>query len=146
MVCARSLAILELGLGDGCAERHVPQRRCFDLVRLAAFEILQKRSLGDTLASLVDGGVRHRPVHAQAELSPQCLERMLVSGGQHVAQIDEVAPRDRKLSARFDCLGIATVGRGQEVFVVGQCRIAAHAEVVLHAALGGQAVVVPPIG
>ena len=33
-----------------------------------------------------------------------------------------------------------------EVGVVGQRRVAAHAEVVLHAALGGQAVVVPPHG
>ena len=65
------------------------------------------------------------------------LERLLVFGRQPVAQLDEVRARDgNRLLARLV--------RRLEVRVVGQRRIAANAVVVLHAALGWQAVVVPP--
>ena len=70
-------------------------------------------------------------------MAPQVLERLLVLGRQPVAELDEVRPRDRdRLLARL-------LGR-RERRVVRQRRIAAHAVVVLHAALGRQAVVVPP--
>ena len=54
-----------------------------------------------------------------------------------LAELDEVGPADRDLPLRVRLL------RRREVGVVRQRRVAAHAEVVLHPALGGQAVVVP---
>ena len=54
-----------------------------------------------------------------------------------LAQLDEVGPADRDLPLRVRLL------RRREVGVVGQRRVAAHAVVVLHPALGRQAVVVP---
>ena len=73
----------------------------------------------------------------QAHAAPQLLEDDLVLDGQALAQLDEVLARDRQL-----VLGVG-LGRRLERRVVRQARIAAHAVVVLHAALGRQAVVVP---
>ena len=143
VVGAGPLAVFQFGLRHGGAERHVPQRGRLDLVRLAPLEIPQERPLRDALAALVDGGVGHRPVHAQPELAPQSLEGMLVFRGEHVAQLDEIAPRDRQLAPCLDGLRIAAVSRRLKARVVGQRRVAAHPEVVLDAPLGGQAVVVP---
>ena len=60
-----------------------------------------------------------------------------VLGRELVAQGDEVGPADR------DVLLSGLLGR-HEVGVVGQRRVARHAEVGLHPALGRQPVVVPP--
>ena len=79
-------------------------------------------------------------------MTPQCLELSLVLNSQALAQLDEVTSRDRHLVGSLDGLALATGVRGDEVGVVGQGRVAAHAEVVLHAALGGQAVVIPAHG
>ena len=69
-------------------------------------------------------------------MAPQLLELLLVLGHEAVAELDEVAARDRHRRLR------RLLGR-LEVGVVRERRVAAHAEVVLHPALGGQAVVVP---
>ena len=74
------------------------------------------------------------------EAAEQLLERRLVDGRQLVAQLDEVGPRDRDLAVVLR--DVAAVRR-REVGVERLRRVAAHAVVVLHAALGGQAVVVP---
>ena len=74
---------------------------------------------------------------AQAELAPQGLEELLVLHDQLLAQRDEVGPVHRDLA-----LGIGLLRRA-EVGVVGERGVAAHPEVVLHATLGRQAVVVP---
>src|SRR5215203_7502105 len=64
------------------------------------------------------------------------LEGLFVLRGQPLTELEEVRPRDRdRLLARL-------VG-WNEVRVVWQRGIAAHTVVVLHAALGGQTVVVP---
>ena len=136
VIGARLLAILELRLRDGRAEVHVPQRRRFELIREAALEQAQERQLRDALRAPVDRRVGHRPVDRQAEIAPQVLERLLVLGGQPRAQLDEVRTRHR------DRL-LAGLVRRLERRIVRQRRIAADAEVVLHAALGRQAVVVP---
>ncbi len=137
------LAGLELGLGDGGLEGHVPQARCLGLVRLAACQVEQERALGDGARALVDGLVVVRPVDREAQMPPQGLELLLVLDREPLAQLDEVAPRDRDLVGRLDALALAADVRRGERVLVGQRRVAAHAEVVLHAALGGQAVVVP---
>ncbi len=79
-------------------------------------------------------------------MTPQRLELALVVDGQALAQLDEVAARDRHLVGRLDVLAVRAVVRRDEARFVRQGRVAADAEVVLHAALGGQAVVVPAIG
>ena len=104
---------------------------------MPALQQPQERRLRHALGAAVDGGVGQRPVHRQPEVPPQMLERLLVLGRQPVAQLDEVRTRDR------DRL-LARLVRRLKVRVVRQRRIAADAVVVLHAALGGQAVVVPP--
>ena len=92
VVGTRPIPVFQFCLRDRGAEGDVPQRRRLDLVRLAAFEVAQEGPLSDPLAPLVDRGVGHRPVHAEPELAPERFERMLVFRGQHMAQIDEVAP------------------------------------------------------
>ena len=134
---ARALAVLELGLGDGGLEVDVPQRRRLQLVGLAAGEQPEERALGDPLGERADRRVGHRPVDRQAEPAPQRLEHLLVALGQAQAQLDEVRPRHRHR------LLLGGLGGRREVGVVGDRRVAAHAEVVLHAPLGRQAVVVP---
>ena len=71
------------------------------------------------------------------------LEVLLVFGGEPLAQLDEVAPADRDLVGGLHALAVGALEGRREVGVVGQARVAAHAVVVLHAPLGGQAVVVP---
>ena len=69
-------------------------------------------------------------------MAPQVLECFLVLDRQLLAQFDEVAAGDCDLV-------LARLLRWDEVRVVVQRRVAAHAEVVLYPALGGQSVVVP---
>ncbi len=130
------LAILELGLRHRRAKVHVPQRRRFRLIRELLRQVAQEHHLRHALRGAADGRVSHRPVHRQPEIAPQLLEDFLVGDGQLLAQCDEVRARhgDRLLVWFL---------RRREIRVVRQRRIAAHAEIILHAALGGQAIVVP---
>ncbi len=137
VVRAGHLAVLELGLGDGRLEVHVPQRGRLELVGLPLREQPQEGQLRNALGARADGRVGHRPVDREPEVLPEVLERLLVFLGEARAQLDEVGPRHRdRLLARG--------GRRLERRVVRQRRIAAHAVVVLDAPLGGQPVVVPP--
>ena len=127
--------VLELSLRHGRAERDVPQRRRLRLVGLAAGQVMQEGTLGDGPGAGVDRLIRVVPVHGQAKPAPQILERLLVLLGEPLAEFHEVAPRDRhlRLPARLHL----------QVGVVVHRRFAPHPEVVLHPALGGQAVVIP---
>ncbi len=136
---AGPLAVLQLGLGHGGAEADVPEGRRLGEVGLAAQQVAQERALGDRPRLVADRGVEQRPVDRQPDPPPDLLEGLLVDGGQLLAQLDEVAPRDGDVS-------LAGFLRRGEAGVVGQRGIAAHAVDVLHAALGGQAVVVPADG
>ena len=69
-------------------------------------------------------------------MPPEVLEGLLVLGGQAGAELDEVRARDR-----IGCFPGFSAERTR--VACGQRRVAAHAEVVLHPALGRQAVVVP---
>ena len=142
-----TLAIFEFGLGHGGAKVHVPQHRGVGLVGLAAFQVVQERLLGHGLGVGVDGGVRHRPINRQSQGAPQGLERLFVGDGEFLAQLHEVAPA--QVHRGLFAFGLGAIGhgdRGGEVGVVGQRRVALHPVVVLHPALGGQAVVVPAHG
>ena len=137
VVGAGVLPRLELGLRDGGLEGDVPQRGGLLQVGLAAGEVAQEGALGRRLGRRPDGGVGLLPVDREAERAPQRLEDLLVLDDQLLAELDEVRPADRDLPLRVGLL------RRGEVGVVGQRRVAAHAEVVLDAPLGRQAVVVP---
>ena len=143
VVEAGVFARLELGLGHGGLEGHVPQAGGVLLVGLAAGEVAQEGLLGHALRVLADGVVGLRPVDRQAQLAPQGLEQLLVLGGQALAQLDEVLARDRHLVLGVDLLAVGALERRLEIRVIRQRDVHAHAVVVLHAALGRQAVVVP---
>ena len=134
VVRAGPFPVLEFGLGDGRAEGDVPQRGRFGLVRLAARQVAQERALGHGAGALVDGLIRVVPVDRQAQPPPEVLERLLVLLGEALAQL-EIAPGDGRL--------VLAAGLDLKIRVVVQRRFAAHAEVVLDAAFGRQAVVVP---
>ena len=130
VVGAGALAVLEFSLCHGGAEGDIPQSRCFRLVGLAASQVAQERQLADALGARVDRLVRLAPVNREPELAPQVLEDHFVLDRELLAQFDEVAARDRELT-----LGVG-LGRGSEIRVVWQRRIAANSEVVLHPTLG----------
>ena len=127
--------LLELGLGDGGLEVDVPHGGRVGGVGLAPGQVAQEGALGHPPRPVVDGGVVERPVDREAHAAEHRFERALVLGRLALAQLEEVAPGDEALTLRV--LGELEVG------VVGERRVAADAEVVLHPALGGQAVVVP---
>ena len=143
VVGGRLVAVLELGLRDGGAEVDVPERRRHRLIGLAALEVAQEGELAGAHRLVRDRAVGLGPVDAQAELAQQRLEVLLVLDGERLAQLDEVAAAHRDLVGRAAALVVAALVRGSEAGVVRQRRVAAHAVVVLHAALGRQAVVVP---
>ena len=130
------VAVLHLGLGHGGLVVDVPQGGRFGRVGLAARQVAQEHALAGPPAAVVDGGVAPGPVDRQPEAAPQFLEDLLVLDGQPGAERNEVGPADR------DVLLLRLLRR-LEVRVVGEARVAAHTEVVLHPALGGQPVVVP---
>ncbi len=137
MVGSRLLAVFELGLGHRRLEVDVPQRGRLELVGEPPSRQPYEQHLRHALRVLADGGVGHRPVHREAQISPQVLEGLLVLDGEPGAQLDEVRPR------YGDRVFVRLVGR-RERRVVWQRRIATDAEVVLDPPLGGQPVVVPP--
>ncbi len=136
VVGAADLAILDLGLGHRRVVVDVPEGGRLHLVGEIPGQQAQEGALRHPPRHLADGGVGQRPVDRQPEPAPEILEGLLVDLGQLEAEVDEVAARHREqLPARLL--------RRLELGVVGEARIAAHAVVVLHPALGGQAVVVP---
>ena len=137
VVGARVLPGLQLRLRHRGLEGDVPHGGGEAQVGLAAGEVAHEGPLGHGLRGRGDRGVEGVPVDGQSEIPPQILEDLLVDGGQFLAQLDEVAARDGHLAFRV------RFGRGGEVLVVGERRVAAHTVVVLDAAFGGQAVVVP---
>ena len=140
VVSTGALAILEFGLCHGSAEGDVPQRGRLRLVGLAASEIAQERALRHGAGVVINGLVGLRPVDREPEASPELLEDDLVLDGEALAEFDEVAAGDRDL-----LLGVGLRGR-LKGGVVGERGVAADTEVVLHAAFGGQTVVVPAHG
>ncbi len=140
MVRAAQRPVLRLGLGHGRSEVHVPHGGSFDVVDVSFPEQVEEARLGDSAAPLVDGRVLEGPIHRQAEALPERLEGLLVLGGEGQAELDEVGPRHpprRRLRA------VAAMSDDEALFI-GHRGLAAHVEMVLDAALGGQTVVVPP--
>ncbi len=136
MVVARPFAVFEFRLGDGGAKIDVPQGGRLAGVDLAAREHLEEPALGDGPGVVRDRRVVQAPVGADTQGSKDILEDLLVESREAVAELDEVAPRDRHLL-------VCGLLRRHVVLVVGEGRVTAHAEVVLDAPLGREAVVVP---
>ncbi len=143
VVGALAVAVLLLGLRDGGAIGDVPHGGGLGLVRLPGLEVLEEGALRGGAGVGVDRLVAVVPVHRQAQGAEDLLEGLLVHRGQLLAQLDEVAAGDRDLVRGLGGLVRAALHRGREVRVVGERGIAAHPVVVLGAALGGQAIVVP---
>ena len=143
VVEAGVFARFELGLGHGGLEGHIPQAGGVLLVGLATGEVAQEGLLGHTLRVLTDGVVGLRPVDGQTQLAPQGLKQLLILSSQTLAQLDEVLAGNRHLILGVNLLAISAFKRRLEVRVVRQRHVHAHAIVVLHAALGRQAVVIP---
>ena len=146
MVEARVFAALKLSLSNRSLEGNVPQARRLSLVGLAALEIAQEGSLGNLAGTSTDGLVVLSPVNRQAQVAPQVLEVLLIFDGQALAQLHKITTRDRHLIASLDGLAFAANMRGLEIGIIGEGCIDANPKVVLHAALGGQAIVVPAHG
>ena len=139
VVVAGHVPVLQLRLGHRGAERDVPQGRALGQVGLAAGQVAQEGALGDGPRGAADRAVGGRPVHRQPEPPPDLLERLLVQVGEPFAERHEVAPGHlHRVAGRR--------ARRHERRVVAQRRVTLHVEVVLHPALGGQAVVVPADG
>ena len=142
VVGARALAVLQLGLGHRGLEVDVPEGRAPRPSRPRRRASMRRKPRCDARrAACVDGRVVLGPVDRQAQPPPHRLERLLVLGDQPLAQLHEVGARhgDRLLA-------LAPGRRRPEARSprsYGQGRVAAHPEVVLHPALGGQTVVVP---
>ena len=143
MVEARVFARFELGLGHGGLERDVPQARGILLVGLTAFQIAQECLLGHALRVLANGVIGLFPIDRQAQLTPEFLELLLILRSELLAQFNEILARDRHLVLGLDLLALGALERRHEIRVVLERSVDAHTVVVLHTALGGQAVVVP---
>jgi hypothetical protein len=136
-------AVFDLRLRDGGLEVDVPHRRRLDAVDVPLREEVEEARLRKVTAAVVDGRVLLLPVHREADAPPERLERLLVLARDPEAELDEVRPRHdaRRL------LLLRSVRRLEpEVRIVRRARVATDVEVVLHAALGREAVVVPPHG
>jgi hypothetical protein len=57
MKCSGNFPVDRFGLGDRGLEGHIPQRRRFGAVRLAAGEVTQKCPLRNSLGALVHGPI-----------------------------------------------------------------------------------------
>ena len=143
MVRALAVVVLLLGLRNRGTERDVPRGGRLGLIGLAVLQMREECLLAHCARIVVDGLVTQVPIHRKAEGSECVLEGLLIFRCELEAQLDEVLAADRQLVLRLRGLRVAAAVGRFEVLHVGEARIAAHAEVVLHAALRGQAVVVP---
>ena len=138
VVVAGVVAGLQLGLRHRRLERHVPQGRRVGEVRLAAREVAQERHLADLLGLRARWSCSARPSRPTARACARAPRRA------------SRPPRPAARRARRSWAGRPAPGAsgrasraGVKSGSYGQRRVAAHAEVVLHPALGRQAVVVP---
>ncbi|CAB4900373.1 unannotated protein [freshwater metagenome] len=146
VIGARHVFVFEFGLSHGRAERDIPQRGRHGLVGLAALDVAHEGQLRGANRIAANGAVGLAPVDREAERAPQRLKLLLVFNGELLAQLDEVAAADGNLVGGLGALVVATLKRGRESGLVGQRRVTANTVVVLHASLGGQAVIVPAHG
>ena len=134
------LAILDLGLRDGGPEVDVPQRRRLGLVGEPSAQQPQERDAARSAASARRSSCR---CSVQSTDSPS--RRKSASNAFSSSTVSR-SQSSMKLRGRPEpaCVGRALQRRTSNAGSYGSGGVAAHAEVVLHAALGGQAVVVPP--
>ena len=136
------LTVFDLGLGHGGLEIDVPHRRGFELIHMALPVEVEEAALGDAPALLVDRRVLVAPVDRVAHAHERVLEGHFVQFGHHAAHLDEVLATDHKLLVFLEFKPRA-LGLNVQVFDVGNVGFRPHSEIVLHAPLGRQAVIVP---
>src|SRR5690606_24107001 len=105
------LAVLELCLRDRRAEVDIPERGGQSLVSLAALMVADEPELALADGLVGDRAVGLRPVDAEAELTEDVFELLLVFDGELLAQFDEVAAADRLLVSGLQALRVAFEGR-----------------------------------
>ena len=132
------LAVFELGLRDRRAEVDVPKRGRLELVGEAALQQAEKRRAGTRAAT------RRRSWRRSATSPPTARD-----GARDVRTPSRLRPSAgctarRSSAARPRSAACPASPAAVKCRVVRQRRIAADAVVILHAALGRQAVVVPP--
>ena len=121
------LAIFELRLGDRRAEVDVPQRRRLELIGAAAFQPTQECAVARR-AARVGRWLRRSSTSPPTAPDGATGARRPSSSAVRRAELDEVRTRDRNRL-------LTRLLRGAKL-AAWQRRIAAHAEIVLHAALG----------
>ncbi len=136
-------AVFHLRLRHCGLEVHVPCGGGVRAVEVPLLPEVQEAELRQPPRALADGLVQLGPVDGEAHAAEQLFERLLVLRRHPLAQGDEVGPRHeaRRLLALLGAGGLDL-----ELGLDGGVRIAAHVEVVLHAALGRKTVVVPAHG
>ncbi len=135
VVRARRRPVLHLRLSDRGLEVDVPHGGGLAGICLAPGQVSQEAPLRHPPGAVFDGRVGELPGHREPDAPEHLFEGPLVLGGQLVAELDEVATRQRASGVGFGF----DLGAG----LVRQARVASHAIVVLDPALGGQSVVVP---
>ncbi len=135
--------IFHLRLRHGGLEVHVPHGGGVRVVEVPLLPEVQEAQLRQLPRPRADGLVLLGPVDGEAHAAEQLLEGLLVLRRHPLAQGYEVGPRHeaRRLLALLGAGGIDL-----ELGLDGGVRVAAHVEVVLHAALGRKTVVVPAHG
>ena len=150
VVRAGAFLVFQLSLCHCGAEGDVPHGRCFSHVGVACFQVLQEGELGDLAGVRVDGAVGARPVNGQTQGGEEVFEDLLIFNREFFTEFDEVvAGNARPLCLAAVGLGGAVCLPGDQVaerVVVCHGGVAENAVVVLNAAFGGQAVVIPAEG
>ena len=150
VVRAGAFLVFQLSLCHCGAESDVPHGRCFSHVGVACFQVLQEGELGDLAGVRVDGAVGARPVNGQTQGGEEVFEDLLVFNRELFTEFNEVVAGDtRPLCLAAVGLGGAVCLPGDQVtegVVVCHGGVAENAVVVLNAAFGGQAVVIPAEG
>ena len=140
VVRAGQVLVDHFGLGHRTLKVDVPHGWRFVGVDFALVVQVEEGCLGDLATMIVDRLVFLLPIHRQRQPPPEFAVVLFVLVDEAVTGFDEVAPgnQTRRLLAIFGARLFEF-----EVFFIGRMRVATHVIVVLHPALGREAVVVP---
>jgi hypothetical protein len=140
---AGAVAILNLGLGNRRLKVDIPHCGRGDRENVALVKKIEEGELCDGAAVIVDGGVFLIPIHRQADPAPQFFEDLLILLCNATTGLDEVRARD---DPRRPFRGGAGGRFKPQILLVGHVDVGPNMEIVLHAPLGWQTVVIPAHG
>ena len=110
------------------------------MINMPFFIQIEKAELREMAAMVVNRGVLLLPIHRQADAPPEFHERFFVLFRQFQAEFDKIFAGKLK---RVMFAGFRACVFALKIFDVWDFRVAGDMEIVLHAAFGRQAVVVP---